>query len=361
MSSRLSSGSYAEEMKDQGGGFFEASLLPDIEKEQLCRELLAEFGVTSVQVKDDGEMIHSCCLPFGMHAHGDRNPAASLNYKRLTYNCFVCGGGGLLWFIGTCRGTGATEARGWLGEQTGVGPEEQSLSSLLEFFEAVYGPKRKDVSPMPKLSPRILDPWRVIHPYMTEVRKVPEENLVRFNVGYGKLRVRARGDDFVDSERIVIPHFWKDQLVGWQSRRLVASDGTAKYLSSPDFPKDTTLYNYDPNRDAVIVESPLSVLRHAHHQHFEATFGAELTERQLRLVADHPRVILWLDNDKAGWRSTEKIGPELERFLPTYVVDSGWAADPADMDDDTVAQLVEAAIPFSLWSPPSQLDAWGEE
>jgi DNA primase len=92
-----------------------------------------------------------------------------------------------------------------------------------------------------------------------------------------------------------------EQLVGWQARRL--DGGKPKYKNSPDFPKDTTLFNYDYLRDTVvIVESPMSVMRHWHHMPYvEATFGAAITNEQLRLISKHPKVILFLDNDKAGW------------------------------------------------------------
>ncbi len=100
----------------------------------------------------------------------------------------------------------------------------------------------------------------------------------------------------------------KGKLVGWQSRRLDSSDGTPKWLSTPEFPKDSTLFNYDevckadPNF-VVVCESPMSTLRHQHHLPIVATFGAEVTDRQVRLMAEFDRVVLWMDPDNAGWRA----------------------------------------------------------
>lgn len=341
----------------RGTTFFEADLLPDVEKEQLCLALLEEFGAENVSVKNDGEIIHSCCLPFGLHPNGDRNPSASLNYKRLTYNCYGCGGGGLLWFVGICRGTGSGEAKKWLQNQTGTGPDEQPISALMDFFDAVYGKEDRRPAPIPKMDMRVLDQYLVIHPYMTEIRKIPEANLKANLVGYGHLRLRL-GDDFIDSERIVIPHFWRGNLVGWQSRRLT-DDGTGKYQSTPDFPKDTTLYRFNPKQSGVVVESPMSVLRHQHHQNLVATFGASVTARQIKLLSEYKKVTLWFDNDEPGWKATHEVAEALLPYMgEVWVVDSPWRADPADMDDEVVDKLVADAVPYSVWSRPSKLQDW---
>lgn len=348
----------------KSGGVFEPGLLPDSEKERLCRSLLAEFGVTHIREGGPGELIHGCVLPFKDHRDQDRNPTASLNYQKLTYNCFGCGGsGGLLWFVGIMRDESGTAARRWLSEQTGIGgPEEQSLSSLLSYFDAVYDTKQRVDAPMPKMDVRVLDPWLKIHPYMTEERGVPEDTLMHFKVGYGVIKLRQKDDSFTQSHRIIIPHFWKGDLVGWQSRRLV-KDGTPKYMASPDFPRERTIFNYQPDiTSAVICESPLSVLSKFHlGPHIEATFGAQVTDRQIRLIARHRKVTLFMDNDDAGWTSTKHLGERLEAYSSVWVADNPYAADPADMDDDTYLGILNDAVPFALWAPPTELVPWGNE
>lgn len=350
----------AGRLRDAQGGFFEASMLPDSEKERLCRSLLAEFGVSSVTATDKGELIHSCCLPYGLHANGDKNPSASLNYKNLIYNCYACGGGGLLWFIAECRGTGSAEARRWLANETGTGPDEQPLSTLLDFIDAAYAKAKPEAKPIPHYDERVLEPWLAIHPYMTEVRHIPVETLMRFRVGYGELRMNLGTNEvptWISSPRIVIPHFWRDSLVGWQSRRLV-EDGTPRYKSTAEFPKDLTLYNYTHSDHAIVVESPMSTLRHADRHPVVATFGAEVTDKQIKYLSRYDRVILWFDNDEAGWKATEKVGAALEAYCPVYVVPSPYAADPADFDPDTFDRLLADREPFAVWRRPETLDTW---
>lgn len=350
-----------EERGPGRGEVFEAGFLPDAEKERLCRSLLAEFGATHVKVGNDGELIHGCLLPFGNHKDQDRNPTASLNFKRLAYNCLGCGaGGGLIWFIGLCRDESGDRARKWLEDQTGSGADEQSLASLMTFFDGVYSKERNAAPPMPRMDAKVLDPWLAIHPYMTEERRISEQVLMDFKVGYGSIRVRRNDDTFVQSERIVVPHFWKGNLVGWQTRRLRSSDQTPKWLSSPDFPKDRTIFNYaERARTAVMVEAPLSVLSKAHLEpRPEGTFGAKVTDHQVRLISMHPRVILFFDNDEAGWNATRRVGEALEAYSVVEVAANPYAADPADMDDDTYLRCIEEAVPYALWSPPTTLLEW---
>lgn len=351
-----------------GSGGFDQAMLPDDDKQQLCRSLLAEFGADNLTLRGD-EMIHSCVLPFGQHRNGDRNPSASLNWDKLTYNCLGCGNsGGLLWFIGTCRGTSGTEARKWLDDQTGFGADAQDLSSLLEYFDSLYKPKDRP-PPLPKMSEAVLKPWMLIHPYMTdpkpEGRGVPERAMREFKVGYGVLRTPIQGKSapdgkpiFVDSHRIIIPHFWRDNLVGWQSRRIV-NDGTPKYVNTPDFPKDQSIYNYLRDApSAVVVESVLSVLSKIHLAHMEATFSASVTDTQVRQLSMHPSVVLFFDNDDAGWKATHHVAEMLEAYSQVMVAANPYAADPADLDDETYLDCVNSAIPYALWNPPKELIPW---
>lgn len=347
--------------------FFEATILDDGTKEQLCLDLLAEFGARNVRrANTRGEIIHSCCLPFGAHKNGDANPSASLNFKKLTYRCLGCGsGGGFLWFIAVCRGEDGAQARNWLENQTGTGRQVQDLGVLLKILDAMYQGASTIVQQIPQYSASVLDPWTwpTFHPYMTDGvpelgyrgRGIPEETLQHFRVGYT--------DNYFDgSERIIIPLWWQEKLVGWQARRVNSKD-EPKYRNSPDFPRDQVLYNYTRGADTVLVESPLSVLRHYHHQPgLQATFGAAVTDMQIPLIRQARKLTLWFDNDKAGWAATERLIAETSRFTDVFVVDNPYNADPADMDDDTVADLIENAIPWGLWNVPTELITWkGDE
>lgn len=352
--------------------FFEASLLDDGTKETLCRELLSEFGVTHVRRTDRGELIHSCCLPFGGHKNGDRNPSASLNFRKLTYRCLGCGsGGGLLWFIAVCRGEDGLQARHWLETHTGTGQQVMDLSKLLQLLNGLFDHATEEIQQIPQFSSSVLTPWtwNNFHPYLTvglpELdfvgRGIPEDTLRHFKVGYADEYPMGFYEDRTprpSQERIVIPLWWEDKLVGWQARRLNPQD-EPKYKNSQDFPRDRVLYNYRPGESMILVESPMSVLRHWHnHPGLVATFGAAVSPKQMSLLARASDLTVWMDNDKAGWDGTRLVIESLSRSVPIFVVDSPYDADPADLDDETVTELIASAVPWGTWSPPQSLTRW---
>ena len=338
----------AENFVDSGGLGQEVSQLLSLSEEErrnLCYELLSEFGAQNLNEQGD-EIIHSCIIPSGGHRNGDQNPSASLNWKKLTYHCHGCGeGGGIAWFITTCRGGDYAETKRWLTDQTSVGTQE-SLERLLAHLDALYSPMvPQSRPPMPEYDDSILDSWKFIHPYLTEDRGIPIENIISLNIGYDPNR-----------DRITLPHFWEGTLVGYQTRQ-IDSDGGPKYKNSPDFPKNETLYHApETSSPIVVVESVLSVASKLHLcPTMTATFGASVTDRQCHLLARHPLVTLWFDNDPAGWKATNAVGSFLIRYTSVLVVESEWDADPADMDDDLFMDTLKNVIPFSLWTPPKQL------
>ena len=350
----------ASASKATGGiNMTEVLMMPIEQKRQICADLLEEFGTNVVEDKDFEFRFH-CHLPFGNHAHGDTTGKARLNYEKLTFNCWVCGGGGFLWWLQTMRGEDAEGIRNWLAERTGIGGV-QDTQKLLDFLDAIMSGASTSSLQMQRVMPhyddRILDQWAFIHSYLTDFRHIPAQNVIDSRVGYGVLRMKV-GEVFMASERIIIPHFWNGQLVGWQSRRLV-DDGTPKYSSTPDMPKDLTLYNYDRTASqTIIVEAPISVVSKRHLQHMEATFGANVTEHQLDLIAQHAGdIVLWMDNDPAGWNSMEQMCEYLSlRTSRLFVVDSPYAADPADMSDvDFERVLHDRKTHWSLWRPPTSL------
>jgi CHC2-type zinc finger protein len=356
---------------------FGPARLPASIKKDLCRELLAEFGATRVTVREhQAEMDFCCVLPW----HEERRPSAGLNWEKLTYSCFSCGSsGGLLWLIGSCRGVTEVSARRWLESESGLGDDVEDVSKLVALIDAIYAPKDgRSRAPIPKMSERVLTPWRAVHPWVTDPptaappgRGIPLANAIEAQVGYAP-EYRVKDDDGreVVSERVVIPHFWRGKLVGWQSRRL-SDDGTPKYISTADFPKDRTIYRPPEGRTAVVVESPFSVLRHLHHLPITATFGAKVTPSQVRLLAEYDRVVLWMDPDRAGWEAVEGhdepvegerrpkhvpgLVERLEPYCDVRVVETDWYADAAEFDEEEAAELVAAAAPASTWRRPTAL------
>lgn len=332
--------------------------LPTTQKKLLCRDLLHEFGARNITEHSNGELIHSCCLPFGQHRNGDSHPSASLNYHKLTYACLGCGNsGGLLWFMAVCRGEDPREVRTWLENATGTEGDVLDLQNLLRLIDEIFEPKTSIYQPWPNYDPSILDAWRLpnFHPLLTdglpemdvEGWHMPEDTLRHFDIGYD-----------LTTDRITIPVWWKGRLVGWQARA-VCDDEEEKYKSSPELPKRAILYNYDQRDRYIVVESPKSVLRHWHHQpSITATFGAKVEQAQQALLHSAQRVILWFDNDKAGWSATRTVGNRLTTYTSVYAVLSPYEGGPEDLPDHIVDQLIAQAVPYAMWHLPGRLRPW---
>lgn len=347
----------------------DALQLPVEERQRICLELLTEFGAQNISIKGD-EIIHSCNLPFGNHANGDRNPSAHLNFRKMVFGCWACGGGGFLWWIATMLGDErGNVARDTLARVTGL-RGDTSAEDLQKFLDQLFEGEAEapTIQSIAKYQPSVLDKWNVVHPYLTEFRGIPEQNVVDSRVGYGEIDVRM-GDNpdgtplFKRSQRIVIPHFWKDDLVGWQSRRLI-DDGTPKYVSTPAFPREQTLYNYDAtSTGVVVVEAPLSCIAHRDSAHMEATFGASVTTRQMDLLAQHEHVVLWMDQDGAGWQATETMCEYLSTRVPSlYVVDCPYAADPADLTKfEFRFGMAQWSTNWMFWQRPTTLEEYHRE
>lgn len=331
-----------------------------MERHDLVMATLEEVGAQNIS-ESGYEITHSCLLPYGNHPNGDRNPSSSINYDTMVSGCWVCGGGSFLWWVSAVKQLeGARQALDFVTDKSGISLNRpNTLREVLDFIERTQNPEHELHVEPPTYDPAIIEPWKIVHPYLTEWRKIPEQNVMDMNVGYAVMRTRRTDGEFIESQRIVIPHFFKGKLYGWQSRRL-GDDGTPKYVNTPDFPKDTTLYNYSVSEfPVVIVESPMTVITHHHTCRMMATFGAMITDKQIDLITRSraSKIILWFDNDEAGWNATERVGDYLMNHGLVYVLDCPYAGDPGDLPSSLVEELLsEKIIPYPLWHRPTPSD-----
>jgi DNA primase len=72
-----------------------------------------------------------------------------------------------------------------------------------------------------------------------------------------------------------------------------------------------------------------------------STFGAKVSDTQLRLLRNYDKVVLWFDDDIAGLRATLKVCKALDNFTHVYVVQNQGARDD-------LAGLTEGEIESSL-------------
>ncbi|MDQ1041435.1 hypothetical protein QFZ75_007937 [Streptomyces sp. V3I8] len=342
--------------------------LPEAHKAQLARDALASIGV-AVKREQGDELIIACPIG-GYHKDQERNPTAALSTTKLLFNCLGCQARGtILWLIATVRGDDSIEqARQWLTGEAGL-TRAMDLPVLLDLFDSLYAEKKTE--PIPVYSPRMLDRWEGIDGYILDDRQIPITTAAKMGICTDPDGFMGPPDSRVRTgPRAVIPHYWRGDLVGWQSRRLPAADPSApKYLSTPSFPRDQTIYNDLLHADeVVVVESPMSALRHMHHSPVVATFGSEVTEAQItRLARNRGKVTWWPDNDPAGWRTVEgyqrkgsrsrSLGaPErASAMCQNWIVQNPFAADPADLSDEVYDIVLDTAVPWQIYQRPERL------
>jgi hypothetical protein len=217
---------------------------------------------------------------------------------------------------------------------------------------------------LPQYSERVLDARRgdVTHPYLFAQRGISHEAIGLLKLGWDR-----------QENRIVFPHFWDGKLVGWQKRSIprvapgldwqwpCTVNQWPKYKNSSGFPKSETLYgswpgtSYPITMTAAVVESPMSVARAVSlgingdgGQRFVATFGAKVSKRQIELLREFPRVIVWFDSDTAGVNGCHKIVSNLYRHTEVLVV----TPDPGrDLGDCQSREEVEAKLSTAMAAP----------
>lgn len=360
----------------------------DIEDSVRLDEVLDALGVNVISITK-GEHWASCPLPS--HPGADASPSFSVNEDNLLWNCFTCDDGGSLPTLvirieelqDSDYETAWAKAVDWLIPFSDGEVSEDDDAGFLEQVDKYFkrGEERKRyVKPtMPYFADRVID---LLEPAPLDILAkwniTSEETVEHFRLKYDPERHRIKGDKDYTAPALVIPHFFNGKLVGFQERWL-ADDRpkwVPKYTNSDDFPKSTTLYDWDNVREeaqgspAIVVESAMTRIRLWELGYAGvATFGASVTDEQVRLLrALRGGVILSFDNDpdylnqkgkwvmgsgrKAMLTYVEKLADYIPvEFLPFVDKDKG---DLADLEDREVHMLVERREPVFAALTPSK-------
>ncbi|WP_267716697.1 toprim domain-containing protein [Streptomyces sp. CoH17] len=338
-----------------------------------AEEILERYGAQNIsrqEGRNGDELVHSCLIDkvIPHHSNGDATPSAYLNEETLLYNCWSFGGGDVFWLIQTMEQAENREDIISVVSELIQGKEENE-EKLLDSLKKLLSPETKLLK-LPEYNKRILKPWKLIHPYMTEERHIDVSVLKAKKIGYDERDVR-----------VVLPHFWEGKLVGWQKRRLddprwpqtplgLEGKRAPKYQNTSSFPRSETLYNWDSvpkdSKAVLVVESVLSTLRSlsiastaardqsptmsaATMQILQSplsTFGAKVSSEQVALLRSFEEVIVWMDDDFPGHKATVKLIKELYRHTNLTVVPNRGAKDDlGGLPAETSIGLIESRVP----------------
>jgi hypothetical protein len=195
-----------------------------------------------------------------------------------------------------------------------------------------------------------------------------------YGLKYDPARRRLKMGEEHIGPAIIIPHYFRGELVGWQERWLGdRPEWLPKYTNTEDFPKALTLWGYDTAvkipQPVTVVESAMTVMRLGQAGYpAVGTFGTGISDFQIHLLRGFVRgVWLALDNDPdyinkvgklvrgAGFKARDTLIEELCDYVPLEVVKlvDKEKGDLADLpDDDLHAVMAKRKPAFLLRANP---------
>ncbi len=360
-------------------------------------ELRARTTLSSVIMRTDklqraGREWKACC-PF----HDEKTPSFTVNDAKGFYHCFGCGAhGDVIRWMTDQRGMQFLDAVKELAAEAGLempAPDPQAAkraeqrATLIDVTEAAQqwyvdqlaspsGKAARDYLASRGFSSDVCREFGF--GYAPETRQALKQGLDAFDEAMlveAGMRIEADGRDNYDRfrERLMLPiQDQRGRVIAFGGRILIAQDGVAKYLNSPDTPlfdKGRTLYNLHRAAPAsrktdrmVVVEGYMDVvaLANAGIADAVAPLGTALTEAQIELLwrqVDAP--ILCFDGDAAGqraaMRAVERAMPLLRPGKTLRIVQLPAGLDPDDLlkrdGTDALTSLFERASPLVdfLW------------
>ena len=291
-------------------------------------DILQELGV-DVR-RSNGQEISGCCPVHEKRTgRADNSPSWSMNANTGLWICHSCG----------ARGTLA----GLISELTGDTDSINAVNQLLleTGINRLTMPERVDYQPdvdWVSYSRFEQPPLSVLH-----ARHLDPDVALAHGIKWNVLK-----------KAWIIPIVSPlGELLGWQEK------GKDWFKNEPTgVKKSVTLFGIErfQSRTAVLVESPLDVVRFAssfNGMQALATFGAHVSKEQINLLSTTAdRVIIAMDNDKAGIES----GKYLFKNLPRFRGGIFWinysktkAKDIGEMTDDEVQFAVTEASVIPWW------------
>lgn len=296
------------------------------------------------------EDIGFCPDLHARHNNGDTTGKFAFNRNKKCYNCWVCGGGSLLSWVMESKDLDIQDATSWLYDFTK--PKKISAEDFYSEIEVLLEVGKPEHKNMPFFNDKVIEKWRNnSHRWFAE-RRIDPEVASYFKLGFDAEHIKYGPKGNYTGPCIILPHFWKGKLMGWQERWLSQErpPWVGKYTNTSDFPRNETLWGYDfalkSSQQPIIVESVTSALYLISEGYSAiATFGASVSAEKMALLrVFNQGVILAPDNDPAGYAWLNDPGKitlhgYLERYIPTLVVPyvEGSGADLGDLEPDQLS------------------------
>lgn len=302
-----------------------------------------------------GNDVGYCPDVWSLHKNGDQTGKFAIHREKRVYNCWVCGGGTLLSLAMDLKGFSEDEAIDWLQQFL----TEQSDEAFESEIDVLLLDERRRDPILPWFNDKVLLKWEehiAEQAEWLEDRRIPMATAQAHRLGYDEAAHKYHKKGDFQGPGMILPHFWQDRLVGWQTRWLTDErpPWVKKYNNTQDFPKNWTIYNYERvylSEDPIVVVESVPTVLFLEGLNIPAisTFGSSVTADQLRLLRSCQQgVILAPDNDKAGTKFSTSVAEYLEKYISVRVADpigeEDSGDDLADIEDanDVPAHLEDA-------------------
>lgn len=217
--------------------------------------------------------------------------------------------------------------------------EKQATREKLKHLKGFKKSKKK-IEYIPISNEILNDVEDYHHPYIIN-RGYSDDVLSHFNVGYCR-------SGYLES-RVVFPIDAPNGTTISLSGRAIEDDVEPRYMIVGDTSKGDTLYGISKiSKDddyIIVVEGFMGVMSLYEWGFYSvvALMGSDITENQLKILLKMARkVIVVLDNDKAGKRGSQKIYNHLYKFLPVVQIKL------SDFTDDEKASPCEEDLGADL-------------
>jgi DNA primase len=328
-------------------------------------EVLDNLGIVVKWV--DGHDHWASC-PLSSHQGADAKPSFSVSDTELIWGCFSCSEGGTLPnLVMDILGLSWDQAVDWLTEfSEDVFETDDSFARQIE-KHLLRNEVKEAPEPLPWFSTRVIEKWVDTPTPWFELRGITEASRQQFKLGFDPEHVQTSksGREYVGPAAI-FPHFFNGQCVGYQQRWLDQEECAEigidhpgrptwipKYKNTDNFPKKTTLFNYDPTQtEVIVVEGTVTPIKLTQMGYYSvSTFGASITPEQWRLLQGFGRVFLSLDNDDPGYKAMKAGVKALCEHTDVWIIDPPRhekGANLADVSDEVARQHIENAYPGFL-------------
>lgn len=324
------------------------------------------LGFDKISEDGKGNDIGYCLDLHGLHSNGDTTGKMAIHREKRVVNCFVCGGGSLLSLAMEALDMEHGEATRWLYQfaSDDLRTDDEFVSEFMSSFDE----QKTDRIPLPFFNERVLDKFDTRPQPLGKSRGISDIVWEEFGIRYSsETKRRAPKKHEMDGDyygpSVILPHFFKGRLVGWQNRWLDEDrpKWVPKYTMTGDFPRNETLYNYDraskSKNPVVVVESVMSVLL-LESLGFPAvaTFGSNTSKDQVKLLRSIDKLVLARDLDSAGEKWEESLINSLSDYTDMYIANydaydtelpSAWDVGDLAYDDDpksAASKIIDDAV-----------------